>query len=484
MRAKGPTIRLLDQGLFSLGNIAVVALVSHFASSAVTGSIIVLLVVYPVATALVQGYIVDFHLVFAHGQSAYSADRAWRGALIAGVPCSLLIPVLLLISDGGGNHSDAVTAAIVLFLALPGLTAQYAGRAWCLATGRPMVALKNDAAWLVGQALIFLLSRELGMVPSTAAIVSWCVAGNLCGLAFTVGLNSSPSGRRPTAEVFRMRSKFAGELVLGQTSAQINLVLLGALIGLAPLAGYRIAQLVLGPMLTSIAALRHVLLPRYAAIFRETRNPRDVARVAGLHAALVAGALQAGAAVIWLVPESVGRSIFGDSWLGARNLVMLVGLDMAMAGAGVVLALCLRALLLATGGLVVRLVISGLQVAAVLLACLLFTSATAVAVAGALASIVGVLLYVQLIRATLRATGDDQARTLPGRHRRRRAERAQVAPGSHRRPVLQRRTTRARRPPIRVPRFPEPAADHPDRDADRQVQPADLSPALQGQRSS
>ena len=163
---------------------------------------------------------------------------------------------------------------------------------------------------------------------------------------------------------------------------------------------------------------------------------------------------------------------------------MLVGLDMAMAGAGVVLALCLRALLLATGGLVVRLVISGLQVAAVLLACLLFTSATAVAVAGALASIVGVLLYVQLIRATLRATGDDQARTLPGRHRRRRAERAQVAPGSHRRPVLQRRTTRARRPPIRVPRFPEPAADHPDRDADRQVQPADLSPALQGQRSS
>ncbi len=417
MKAKGPLVRLVDQGLFSLGNIAVVALVSHSATSAVAGSIIVLLVVYPVATALVQGYIVDFHLVFAGGGKPYPMARAWRGALIAGLPCALLVPILLLISDSGGGDSHAVTAAVVLFVTVPGLTAQYAGRAYCLATGRTTFALINDAGWIVGQALLYVIGRQVGLFSSDAAILSWCVAGSLCGLAFARGLRKTSAGPRPTKAVHKVRAQFAGELVLGQASAQINLVLLGALIGLAPLAGYRIAQVVLGPLITSLAAVRHVLLPRYAAIYRD-KDARAVARQAYAHAILVAASLQLAAVVIWLLPASLGRSIFGDSWDEARRLVLLVGLDMAMAGAGLILAICLRGMRVATGGLVVRVLISGVGVFAVLIACVAFDSPTAVAWAGALASLVGVVLYLSLIRAAApRRSETDSRRPAHGRHR-------------------------------------------------------------------
>jgi hypothetical protein len=411
-KLNGPALRLVDQGLFSIGNIAVVALVSHSASSAVAGSIIVLLVVYPLATAFVQGYIVDFHLVFGSGSDSYTSRQAWRGALIAGLPLAFLVPILLLISDGTAHHSQAVISATILFACTPGLTAQYAGRAYCLATGRVGFATMNDGLWLVGQGVIYLLARQAGMVPATAAMLSWCVAGTVCGLAFLIGRPAVRQGPPPSGPVFRMRAKFAGELVLGQTSAQVNLVLVGAIVGLAPLAGYRVAQVVLGPLLIAIAALRHAILPRYANVYRSSNDPRQVIRPALLHAAIVAAVIQGSALLIWVLPPTIGQHIFGESWGQARHLVPLVGLDMAMAGAGLVLAVCLRALLLATSGLVIRLLISGVQIAAVLVACLTFGTAPAVAAAGAFASVAGVLLYLKLL-ASVRGTASAPSEPRP-----------------------------------------------------------------------
>ena len=401
-RLNGPVLRLVDQGLFSIGNIAVVALVSHSATATVAGSIIVLLVVYPVAGAFAQGYIVDFHLVFRSDSEPYTSRQAWRGGLIAGLPLAFLVPVLLFISDGNANHSQAVVAATILCACTPGLTAQYAGRAYSLGTGRIGFATVNDGAWLVGQLVLYLLGRSAGLTSSTAAILSWSVAGSVCGLAFLFGDRAQPTGPPPDGPVMRLRAKFAGELVLGQASAQINLVLVGAIVGLASLAGYRIAQVVLGPLLVGVAALRHALVPRYAALYRSTRSPRPVARQAVLHAALIAAALQATALFMWALPPTIGAHIFGDSWAQARPLIPLVGLDMAMAGAGLVLAVSLRALVLATGGLVIRLVISGIAVGFVLVACLTVGTAPAVAAAGALSSLIGVLLYLWLLTTVCR----------------------------------------------------------------------------------
>ena len=399
-RLNGPVLRLVDQGLFSIGNIAVVALVSHSATATVAGSIIVLLVVYPVAGAFAQGYIVDFHLVFA--SEPYTSRQAWRGGLLAGLPLAFLVPVLLFISDGNANHSQAVIAATILCACTPGLTAQYAGRAYSLGTGRVRFATINDGAWLVGQAVLYLFGRTAGLTSTTAAVMSWSVAGSVCGLAFLFGDRAGRMGPPPDGPVVRLRAKFAGELVLGQASAQINLVLVGAIVGLASLAGYRIAQVVLGPLLVGVAALRHALVPRYAALYRTTGSPRPVARQAVFHAALVAAALQGTALFMWALPPTIGAHIFGASWAEARPLIPLVGLDMAAAGAGLVLAVSLRALLLATDGLVIRMIISGLAVASVLVACLTVGTAPAVAAAGAFASCAGVVLYLGLLARVTR----------------------------------------------------------------------------------
>lgn len=401
MKLNGSALRLLDQGLFSLGNIAVIALVSHSASSAVAGAIIVLYVAYPIATALVQGYIVDFHLVFADPKHPYSANQAWRGAVIVGLPVAVLVPILLLLSDGGTAHRGTVIAATILFASIPGLTAQYSGRAFCLATGQIGKAIASDGGWLVGQAIIYVIGHSAGLSPATAAVLSWCVAGNLCGVIFAAGRRLSAQGPPPTGKIIRTRVNFASELALGQAHAQINLVLVGSLVGLAPLAGYRVAQVVLGPLLTGLAALRHFLVPKYTAIYRETGHPAPVIKTATLHATLVAAALQGAALLIWLLPPSLGASIFGDTWHRARPLMPLVGLDGALAGAGIMYAVALRALVMATGGLVVRLLTSMLSILLVLGACLVYGSAMAVAAAGALSSLVGILLYVGVTSQTL-----------------------------------------------------------------------------------
>lgn len=404
MKLNGSALRLLDQGLFSLGNIAVIALISHSASSAVAGAIIVLYVAYPIATALVQGYIVDFHLVFADPKHPYSANQAWRGALIAGLPIAVLVPLLLLLSDGGMTHRGTVIAATILFASIPGLTAQYSGRAFCLSTGQLGKAIASDGGWLVGQAVLYVVSRSAGLSPTTAAVLSWCVAGNVCGLIFAFGRRLSPQGPPPTAKIVRTRINFASELTLGQAHAQINLVLVGSLVGLAPLAGYRVAQVVLGPLLTALAALRHFLVPKYTAIYREAGHPAPVIRAATLHATLVGVALQGSALLVWLLPPSLGASIFGDTWHRARPLLPLVGLDGALAGAGIMYAVALRALVMATGGLVVRLLISVLSILLVLGACLVFGSAMSVAAAGALSSLIGIVLYVGITSRTLART--------------------------------------------------------------------------------
>jgi hypothetical protein len=401
VKLNGSALRLLDQGLFSLGNIAVIALISHSASSAVAGAIIVLYVAYPIATALVQGYIVDFHLVFADPKHPYSANQAWRGALIAGLPIAVLVPVLLLLSGGGTAHRGTVIAATILFASIPGLTAQYSGRAFCLSTGQLGKAIASDGGWLVGQAVLYVVGRSAGLSPTTAAVLSWCVAGNLCGLIFAFGRRLSAQGPPPTAKIVRTRINFASELTLGQAHAQINLVLVGALVGLAPLAGYRVAQVVLGPLLTALAALRHFLVPKYASIYRESGHPAPVIRAATLHAALVAAALQGAALLIWALPPSLGASIFGDTWHRARPLLPLVGLDGALAGAGIMYAVALRALVMATGGLVVRLLISVLSILLVLGACLVYGTAMSVAWAGAISSLFGIVLYVGITRQTL-----------------------------------------------------------------------------------
>jgi hypothetical protein len=310
------------------------------------------------------------------------------------------VPILLLLTDGGTTTRGTVVAATILFASIPGLTAQYSGRAFCLATDRLGIALASDAGWLVGQVVLYLLGRSAGLSPSTAAVLSWCVAGNVCGLIFAVGRRLSAQGPPPTGKVFRIRAKFASELALGQAHAQINLVLVGAIVGLAPLAGYRVAQVLLAPLLASIAAFRHFLVPKYTSIYREG-GAAPVVRTATLHAVLIALALQGAALLIWLAPASLGADVFGDTWHRARPLMPLVGLDFALSGAAIMFAIALRAMVMATDGLVVRLVISVLSILMVLVACLVFDSATAVAVAGALSSLIGALLYVGILSRTL-----------------------------------------------------------------------------------
>lgn len=393
MSTRRGVTRLIDQGTFSLGNVVTLALVTRGSPRDLAGAVIVLLVAYPVATAIVQGYVVDA-LVVAGPTSAPEqpvlAARAWYGGLRCGF--ALCWSPLLLLAINGGRGA---TAAVMLALGLPLLCAQFAGRAYCLAAGRLGPAIASDVAWLGGQLVVYAAARANGLDAADASVFGWASAGAIAGAVFALGRTG---GRRaaqgPAGVSRRTRLQFAGELLVGQGAAQLIVVLVGTFIGLGPVAGYRIAQAVLGPLMTGVAAVRHVLLPRYVEANRRPNGARAVVALAASHGAVVALLFQTVAMVLWLLPPELLNHVFGPAWLDARHLVLIVGLDLAAATAGMILALGLRARLLARTGLLIRLAIACIQVSAVSLACILLGTVRAAAWAGAAASVIGITLYI------------------------------------------------------------------------------------------
>ena len=328
--ARRRVVVLADQAASSLSNVVVAVLVARSVDSASEfGAFGLAMVVYGLALGGVRALVGE---TFINSRSADEPEvrRRLLGEVIGATVCVGTVVSLLVALAAGVVGGSATPALLALSLTLPLVLVQDTLR-YVFVIDRAGLALLIDLVWLaaVVAALLF--------APSDAGpgwfVLAWGISGGVAGL---LGCAVSGADLR-TAHWWRWLvrsrqtgSRFFAEYVTAQASSQVPLLLLGGISGLAVLGAVRASQVFYGPLNTIHGGVYLAVVPEG---LRARDDPRRLHRlIRWTSAGLVAFAAAWTVAGLWL-PDDVGRALFGESWPGAADIMLPMGLAMVAGGA-------------------------------------------------------------------------------------------------------------------------------------------------------
>lgn len=373
-----------DQGISSLSNFAVSAVVARELGANRFGAFTLAYVTYSLIINGSRGLATDPLLVRFSGERTSAWRRAVGGAtatavgvgVLSGLAC--IVVGLLLPNNVRGGF-------IALGVGLPGLMLQDSWRFAFFSVGQGLKALINDVVWTV------LLLAVLGLliVTSRATVVSCVLAfGGTATLAAAFGMLQSRIRPQPFAVRWWLREtrslglRYLTENLAIGGARQLRVFAVGAFAGLAAVGDVRSAEILMGPFLVVLMGVSQVAVPEASHVL--SRAPRRL-----LSFCFGLGAVQAIAACLWgvlvavLLPERVGVALIGSLWTPASSLLIIVAIGMALACFSIGATAGLRAMAAAPRSLAAQLTASILYVVG---------GATGAAVGGARGSCWGVLI--------------------------------------------------------------------------------------------
>lgn len=318
-----------DQGVSSLSNVVVAVFVARSVSAEDFGAFGLATVAYLIITGISRALIGEpFLSRFSHVETEQRRrllPDLLGGALVVSGVCAVAVAVLALVLSGA-----AAGAMMALAVALPVLVVQDVLRYACI-VDRPGSALANDVAWLVAVVV------ALAYAP-TGVGASWFVAawGLTAGVGVVVGLVMErstlafPHPVRWLVDTRAVGGRFLGEFFAGQAVSQVAMGGVGAIAGLGALGAVRASQVYYGPANTVHLGVYLVVVPDGAKLRGDpVRLKRLFRRTSLLLVAIAAGAMVVGVAL----PDSIGRMLLDESWPGASELMIPMGLAMMAGGA-------------------------------------------------------------------------------------------------------------------------------------------------------
>jgi hypothetical protein len=194
-----------------------------------------------------------------------------------------------------------------------------------IAAGRPGVAVASDGLWV----LLVATGWALGLA-AVPALLTWVAAALLAAVVALAGLRALPRVRDVRATV---RHRHATGEALGAGAVLTSLASFAALgaasllVSNAAAGALRGASSLMAPVNTLFAFASIALLPIWH------RRPRsgDLGFCARL-SLLVVGAPVAWSVVLLLLPEAVGEAVLGDTWSGARSVLIWTAVEYAALG--------------------------------------------------------------------------------------------------------------------------------------------------------
>jgi hypothetical protein len=239
--------------------------------------------------------------VAAVGGVAFGAITAMVGFLVAG---------------------DVGDALVVLGLFLPGLLVQDVWRFALFAAARPAAAVVNDSVWGVALLIVLGLTATSGERSAAWFFGVWGVTGSFAALVGIAQVRVLPF---PLAAVRWLRRHgdlavpLAGEFMLQGGVEQIVISGVGLLAGLSAVAALRGADALFGPLNVLVGGLSLLAVPEGARLLE--RSTSAVFRLS-----LAVGVIAGSAAVLTgllliALPDSVGSSLLGDTWVSAAALI-------------------------------------------------------------------------------------------------------------------------------------------------------------------
>lgn len=235
------------------------------------------------------------------------------------------------------------SAWIVMFLGLPVLLLQDALRYVAFLRGQPGRAVLLDGVWLlvmIGATVLAVTGVISGSAPVLVCWVLGALAANLIGLvALRIRFERLHLRARLRA-VWPVSGPLLGDFALSTGLAQLTVFVLPVVASTALLGALKAAQVANGPLNITVAAATVICLPIVAGAVDSGAGRAAALRVGRLASASLAGVAIVYGGVLALLPESIGRALFGESW-GSGWLVAAVSVQMVLFGVthGALLAL-------------------------------------------------------------------------------------------------------------------------------------------------
>ncbi len=199
--------------------------------------------------------------------------------------------------------------------------------------GTPSAALINDSLWLALSLASYLWLVASGRESVPYFILAWGVTGTVCFMVGAMQLRLMPSvvpGPRWLREQRELGLRFAGEVAIDGLLFELGLVLIGSIAGLAQLGVVFAGRLVMAPVNVLFMGLSAFAIPEGVRL-RQT-SLRRMNHLMEICAAASVLAATAWTGIVLAMPGSLGEALFGDSWSGARSLLIPTAIGVAAFG--------------------------------------------------------------------------------------------------------------------------------------------------------
>jgi O-antigen/teichoic acid export membrane protein len=317
-----------DQAASGLSNVVVAILVARSVGAAGFGAFGLAMVVYQLVVGLVRSLAGEPFLARHSHQAAATRAEAVPGLLGAAVTVAAAAAVVTAVA-GAVTGGLAGSALVALAVVLPLVMVQDTWR-FVFVVDRPAAALVIDLVWLV------LVAAAMVAAPESASVawyvVVWGLGGGVAAVVAALMGGVELRAVHPWRWLVETRhdgSRYVGDFLTAQASAQAAYLVLGAVSGLATLGAVRASHVFYGPLNTVHTGVYLAVVPDGAQL----RGDRD-----RLHRLIVrTAAVLAGLAAAWMLvgvvmPDSIGEALFGSSWPGAEELMVPMGVSGIVGG--------------------------------------------------------------------------------------------------------------------------------------------------------
>lgn len=310
---------LVDQGLSSATNFGGSVLAARVLSATEFGGFAVGFSLYLLVLGLSRSWSSEPLVVRFAAASSGEQHTAIRDAatmsIVAGSLGGLLLAVAACVS-----WSSIGSVLLAVGVLLPALMLQDFCRYALILRRRSRDASLNDLLWLLILIATFVAARS-HQLTAAVAVICWAAGSIVAGLAGLAQLRCSPSTMvlRWARDQHDLSWRYSTEFLLLSGTALLLTVGLGAVSGLEDAAGFRGAQIALGPLGVLFMGATMQLTPIMA---RRAHTGGEILRELGRNVSLVLGsAAAAWGILLMVVPDRIGVALLGPSWASTRPLL-------------------------------------------------------------------------------------------------------------------------------------------------------------------
>ena len=313
---------LIDQGLSAASNLLLSIIVARELDAGGFGAFAIAFLTFGLVIAVARATIGQPLQITYSAAPQAEWREAVRSALAAAVVLGLavgavLVAVGLLLGGGTGG------ALVAVGVCMPGLIAQDICRMAFFSSGRAKRAAFNDALWTLLEFAALAAMIWLGVREVAPFILAWGGSATVAAVVGCFVLRTVPRFRGCLRWLFAQRSLtgyLLAENILGEGLTQVAILFVGVVGSSADVGSLRAGQVLLGPLNVLVTAIVVFGIPEIARggdmSFRR-RQRFCWALSGGVTVVCIIYSC-----VVLLLPDGLGRQLFGDSWAGAQTVML------------------------------------------------------------------------------------------------------------------------------------------------------------------